>query len=118
MSVRVQQYENLIKKWASPVSFRVRHFNKFENGIGIRFSVVPASRAVCFFVWQGVVYRCTRRIIMMMYLRVGRLQFIRNRFFGHATSHVRHKLSILYWAFRLLVISNGTSKTYPIDYYK
>lgn len=31
MSVRVQRDENLIKKWASPVSIRGRHFDSFEN---------------------------------------------------------------------------------------
>lgn len=31
MSVRVQQDENLIKKWASLVSIRGRHFDSFEN---------------------------------------------------------------------------------------
>lgn len=33
MSVRVQRYENLIKEWASLVSFRIRHFYNFENRI-------------------------------------------------------------------------------------
>lgn len=55
MSVRVQRYENLIKKWASPASFRVRHFNNFENELGIRFSLYPASRVVCFYVARSCV---------------------------------------------------------------
>lgn len=29
-----------------------------------------------------------------------------NRFFGHAMSHARRKLSILYWAFRDIVEQN------------
>lgn len=51
MSVRVQRYENLIKKWASLVSFRVRHFNNFENRIGrVRFRSGRFNGVLCFFV--------------------------------------------------------------------
>lgn len=48
MSVRVQRYENLIKKWASLVSFRVRHFDKFENGIVGAFGLDLVGRGARF----------------------------------------------------------------------